>query len=426
MMTETVYRKKRILVLGMRTWGQFGNYLAATRLAHVLRDSLPEADVDLREAESFLPSLASIGAQIRDLTLESPDATTRSRRYLHLMETLKQRFPQGFELGDPDALAFSDELEALAGHLRGHRPDIVIGTKGVISRLSISALRMAGHRAQVVNHVTNEGLLRLAIHRVPGAMNFVGFDSARAYAEEELGYPADNLCVVGPLIAEHQLKDFLLTADGEPASTAWRDGDAASGSAKVIVFSNRGGQEYIDLLRHLALHHPQIDLVFVSYDDEALSQLASQVSGCPAHWSFRSRLAQDEYFGYIHGAARASRSVLISKTGPNTTLEAAFFGIPVLSVDSGLPMEAWVPNLIRTHGLGRSCANINELISTFDCWVTEDELPSIKRNALIFAANHLDQAKVIDRIADKLRTLLLAPAPTSEKNGRVVDADAPI
>lgn len=423
-MIEAIVQKKRILVLGMRTWGQFGNYLAATRLAHVLRDSMPETDVDLREAESFLPSLASIGAQIRDLTLESPDAAERSRRYLQLMEALKQRFPQGFEQDDPNALAFSDELEALAAHLREQRPDIVIGTKGVISRLLISALRMAGHRAHVVNHVTNEGLLRLPIHRVPDAMNFVGFDSARAYAEEQLGYPADSLRVVGPLIAEHQLKDFLLVADGEPARTPWRDAGDTSGNAKLIIFSNRGGQEYIELLRHLARHHARIDLVFVSYDDEALSQLASQLSECPAHWSYRSRLAQDEYFGYIHGAARAARSLLISKTGPNTTLEAAFFGIPVLSVDSGLPMEAWVPDLILEHGLGRSCRNMNELIATFDHWMTEDKLPSIKRNAMTFAENHLDQKKVIDRIAGELRALLDAPASAHEKNGVTIGVKA--
>lgn len=416
MLTATDVRKKRILVLGMRTWGQFGNYLAATRLAHVVRASVPEVEVELREAESFLPSLASVGAQIRTLTLESPDALTRSERYLQLMDTLKKHYPEGFELGEPTALAFSDELEVLAGYFREQRPDIVIGTKGVISRLVISALRLAGHTAQVVNHVTNEGLLRLAIHRAPTATNFVGFDSARVYALEQLGYPGDNVRVVGPLIAEHELKDFLLSADSGTVKPLWCDDDGTSGRTKVIIFSNRGGQEYIELIRHLAVHHPQIDLVFVSYDDEALSRLASQLPECPAHWSYRSRLAQDEYFGYIHGASRAPRSVLISKTGPNTTLEAAFFGIPVLSVDSGLPMEAWVPSLIRKHGLGHSCGNMNELVSTFDRWVAEDTLPSIKESAQSFARSHLEQTKVIGRIAENLRALLNAQPPHAAEN----------
>ncbi|MFD0385575.1 hypothetical protein ACFQ2B_34505 [Streptomyces stramineus] len=76
--------------------GEFGNYLAATRFSRVLRGAV-DAEVTLLEAEPILPWLGEAGAEIRTISLESPDATARTRRYMALMARLQERFPAGFE-----------------------------------------------------------------------------------------------------------------------------------------------------------------------------------------------------------------------------------------------------------------------------------------------------------------------------------------
>lgn len=396
----------RIQVLGMRTWGEFGNILAATRLARVIEAQHPDCVVELYEAEEFFPRFEEIGAEIRALTVESPDAATRARRYLALMSRLAAEFPQGFEAGDPRALTFVSALESLAGHFRRTRPDVVVGTKGVISRVAQSALRLAGHPARMANFVTNQGLLTLEIHRAVHALNLVGFPAARDYLVGGLGFAPERVRVVGPMIAAHELKEFLVGPDDARSGdeSAWGGDDERPA---IIVFSNRGGDEYLALVRHLAVRHPGVDLVFVSYNDRGLLAAAAAVPERPARWRFHNRLSQPEYFAYIHGAARSRNGLLISKAGPNTTLEASWFGIPVLSLRSGLPMEDWVGGLIREHGVGRCCAEMGELVATLDAWLADGSvLPALKANALTFAAGALDQAAVARNVGEAIGALL--------------------
>ncbi|MYR62026.1 Moenomycin biosynthesis protein MoeGT1, partial [Streptomyces sp. SID625] len=70
-----------IQVLSPRTWGEFGNYLAATRFSRALRTAV-EAETVLLEAEPILPWLGEAGAEIRTISLTSPDAATRTERYM--------------------------------------------------------------------------------------------------------------------------------------------------------------------------------------------------------------------------------------------------------------------------------------------------------------------------------------------------------
>src|SRR5262245_44335227 len=134
----------RIQVLSPRTWGEFGNYLAATRLARVLADRV-DAEVTLLEAERILPWLGEVGAQIRDITVTSPDAATRTDRYLAMTERLVARFPRDAEAG-PGA-GDRPDLAALVAHLVESTPDVVVATKGFLARLCLAAGRAAARRA---------------------------------------------------------------------------------------------------------------------------------------------------------------------------------------------------------------------------------------------------------------------------------------
>ncbi|MCD7443021.1 Moenomycin biosynthesis protein MoeGT1 [Streptomyces lincolnensis] len=394
----------RIQVLSPRTWGEFGNYLAATRFSRVLRGAV-DADVALLEAEPILPWLGEAGAEIRTISLESPTAAVRTERYMGLMARLQERFPTDFET-DP-APAQSAELAPLVAHLRETAPDVVVGTKGFVARLCVAAVRLAGLPTRVVSHVTNPGLLQLPLHRSPHPdLTLVGFAHAKERLVEAAGADPDRVRVVGPLVAQHDLRDFMTDESAAPAAGPW-GGDTDSGRPRLIVFCNRGGDVYLELVHHIAAHHPDTDLVFVGYDDPDLARRAAAGAERLAHWRFHSRLTQAQYFDYIDRASRSPYGLLVSKAGPNTTLEAAYFGIPVLMLESGLPMESWVPGLIHEHNLGRACAAPEDLFRTVDDWLARPSAIEVHKKAAIgFAESVLDQEAVARRIGDAVRPLL--------------------
>ncbi|MDX3852341.1 Moenomycin biosynthesis protein MoeGT1 [Streptomyces sp. AK02-01A] len=398
---------ERVHVLSPKTWGEFGNFLAATRFSRALRGAL-DVEVTLLEAETFLPWLGDIGAQIRTISLESPDTATRTERYLALMSRLQQRFPKGFET-DPGP-EHASALTGLVKHLRETGPELVVGTKGFVARLCVAASRLAGVRTAVAHHLTNPGLLDLPLHRSPHPdLTLVGFPWAKDRLVAEEGADPDRIRTVGPLVAQHDLSDFMTDGSGPRTSEPWGERTGGENRPKVIVFCNRGGETYLRVLEHIARHHPATDLVFVGYDDPALARrAAAAASGARlGDWRFHSRLTQAEYFDYISQASKSPHGLLISKAGPNTTLEAAYFGIPVLMLESGLPMESWVPGLIRDHRLGAACASPEELLSAVDDWLGHPAtIERHQRAALSFADTVLDQEAVVRRIGAAVRTLL--------------------
>ncbi|MFF1486018.1 Moenomycin biosynthesis protein MoeGT1 [Streptomyces sp. NPDC058319] len=398
-----------IQVLSPRTWGEFGNYLAATRFSRALRTAV-EAETVLLEAEPILPWLGEAGAEIRTISLTSPDAATRTERYMGLMGRLQERFPAGFEAAPTPAQRTA--LAPLTAHLARTAPDVLVGTKGFVARLCVAAVRLSGVRTRVVSHVTNPGLLQLPLHRSPYPdLTLVGFDWARDRLLADCGGDPARVRVIGPLVAQHDLRDFMTAGSAREADgpeEPW-GGDDDPDRPRLIVFCNRGGDTYLDLVRHIADTHPDTDLVFVGYDDPGLAHRAAAGAARLAHWRFHSRLTQTQYFDYIDRAARSPHGLLISKAGPNTTLEAAYFGIPVLMLESGLPMERWVPGLIHEHGLGRACAGPEELLGTVDDWLARPAaIETHKKAAVSFAESVLDQDAVTARIGDAVRPLLEA------------------
>ncbi|MFI9202959.1 Moenomycin biosynthesis protein MoeGT1 [Streptomyces sp. NPDC053048] len=413
----------RIHVISPRTWGEFGNYLAATRFARVLEEHL-DAEVSLWEAESMLPWVGDIGARIRDITLTSPTPATRTERYLALMDELAKDWPRDVEVAPLAGTERERRLEGMAGHFRKHAPDLVVGTKGFISRLCVAAVRLAGGRVPpVVHQVTNPGLLELPLHRTRHPdLTLVGFDWARTRLIADEGADPRRVRTVGPLVARHDLKGFLTepvpphraparpAADEPAAEPAVEWGDpAAPERPRLIVFSNRGGEDYLRIVARLAERDADIDLVFVGYGDVETTRRAAALArgGNARRWRFHQRLTQPEYFEYIARAARSPHAFLVSKAGPATTLEAAWFGIPVLMLESGLPMESWVPHLIRDEGLGQCHRSVDDLVAGLAAWLEDPSaIAACKARATAYAGRALDQSATAARIARAVRDVL--------------------
>jgi hypothetical protein len=413
--------EQRAEILAMRSWGEFGNFLAAQRLAKVLAPGLPGVRLEVGTAEEFFPRLGAAGVEIREITVGSPTPQVRTRRYMAMVERLEAHYPPGFEASAASP-ALQEELAPLAEHFRATRPALVIGTKGINSRLALAALRQAGHAAPVLNYVTNPGLLEISIHRSPHVLNVVPTERARARLLAEPGFAAERIVVAGPLIAEHELKGFLVREGGDGgAREPW---GADERRPKLIVFCNRGGPEYLALVRHLAARHGGVDLVFISYNHTALTRAAAEVAAEAGHhhWRFHDSLRQAEYFEYVERASRSAHALLITKSGPNSVLEAAFFGIPVLALESGLPMEAWVGPMIEEEGLGRCCATMDEVVGVLDGWIADGAVVAEhKASARAFAARALDQEAIAGRLRRAVSGILggeagaLAGAGTAEE-----------
>ena len=402
----------QVSIYAMRTWGELGNLLIARTLKGAI-ESQPGFAVRLFEAEDFCPSLGRTGEEIRRLSQRTVgDPAARRTGYLGLIADLEERFPAGFEVEEPPSPAVLEETAALGGHLAATRPDLVIGTKGIISRLCLSAARRAGCAAPVVNFVSNHGLLELGIHRsVHLPLNLVQFEEARQKLLDRHGYLPERVEGVGQLIAHHELSGFVASQEGAAALDLLDPDDTET--PVVVVFCNRGGMAYLELLRLLADRHPEVPVLFIAYNDPELlaAARALQEERRLRRWALVHRLSQEAYFRIIGELGGSRHALLISKAGPNTVMEVLSFGLIPLVLGSGLPMEEWVPEWLRRRGLGLAAADMPGLAAALDGLLQDRErLGRLKRSVLAFREESIAPLRTAEAIARSLERLLAAYA----------------
>ena len=381
-----------IQIIAMRSWGELGNLLAARTLAAALRGNVA-GEVAVLEAESFVPRFAEIGERIESLIARAERPSDVRRDYLALMDSLEREFPTGFEADGDLGLGefFDSAVTEFMRHFQETRPTVVCGTKGVISRLCMAALRRADHPASVINFVTNEGLLSFPIHRSTDfECTLVQLERTRRCAIELWGYPEERVHTVGRLIA---------TDLTHPARTV-----APARGTRVLVFSNRGGAAYHRLLEHLAVYHSEVSVMVIALRQPLLVETARRLANERRlrHWHEKTTLDQHEYLGVLQWLASSEYSLLVAKSGPNTTLEAARFGIPVALLDSGLPMESWVADLVAHEAFGVVCDDAESWLNSVDGALSNpSRLMAWRSQAQRFAQEAMNEVTARERIAER-------------------------
>jgi UDP-N-acetylglucosamine:LPS N-acetylglucosamine transferase len=396
----------RIEIVAMKTWGELGNLLAAKTLAAVLRDGIEGSIVTVIEAETLFPRFRQIGMQIEQIVRSEDTPALIRRNYRRLFSSLTKVFYSGFEvdldLGEP----LSSEIDGLVSYFRRREPDVIIGTKGLITRLCLAAANRLESKFEIVNFITNQGLLTLEVHQSKFlSHNLVQFERARTYLINRLGFSPHSIEVVGRPIAAPEVTHFLERFGDSSCSLP----EAGPETPRILVFSNRGGTAYMQLLNHIAEHHPSIPLVFIGYNEPqavaAAGALAEQYG--LRSWRIFERLGHGDYIRYLHWLSSSQYPLLISKTGPNAMLEAAYFGIPQLLLDSGLPMESWVSPFLLERSIGRGFESVKSLLGVLDSWLSHPcELAIRRKNAFEFAKREMDQTDTRVRIVNAIRKRL--------------------
>lgn len=390
----------KLLILSMRTWGEMGNWLSGHALAEALACEMPSWQVEQLATDHLVPRLAEAGAQIRRLTKQHTQPRPRFIAYTQLMERLTSEYPPGFEEASSIPADLSADLQILSNTITASEPDIVIGTKGIICRLALAATE---RRLPVVNYVTNHGHFRFAVHSCPSASrHLVRLDAARDFLVDQCGYAQDSVDLVGYLVNASARSGISRESSALPAPV----------SPYFVVTSNRGGAEYLEVLRHLTAHRRHPCGLFLGLNDPQLCREATTIidrEGLADRWSVLEKLEQHDLMGMMARRERLGPVALVTKASPNSIMEAVYMGVPLFLFRSGLPIEDWSCDLVTANGFGRVEEDAHALCLHIDKELAMDPaLAGFSQRELAFAAETLNQAAIRRRIAEALADVQLS------------------
>jgi hypothetical protein len=391
---------KRVLVVSMTTWGERGNWLSGRSLGATLQACWPDAQVDVVAAEELMPLFGEVGKRIKAATIETSDPEERFAGYSRILRSLEPLFPAGFE-DDPERYpSAAAELQTLAQRLRENPPDLLLGTKGIICRALIGALRLAGLERPVINYVTNHGHFQFAVHRVPGAaLHLTRLPEGREYLIENCGWAPESIRVVGYLVAAQQLLQRGEVPKVDEGTTP---------HISVIIVSNRGGDEYVTVLERLVPFRDAIDVTFIALMDERLCSAANQVlrEHGITRWRVADQLTQTELFHLMAQARAKGVCCLVCKASPNSIFEAVYFGLPMFLFRTGLPMEEWGADMVVSERIGWVAADVDDLTPPLlDSLSDISKLQPVIERQRAFAAQYLDQKLTIERLRDAVESV---------------------
>lgn len=348
-----------ILIISMSTWGELGNWLSGKTLSDMLQTDIPDAQITQIKAESVYQHFASIGLQIKSATLAATDPEARQLAYCGILEKYENHF---------ESLQTLD-LSELKATLSLLNPDVVIGTKGVICRICIEALRQLHRSTPVVNYVTNHGHFRFKIHHcVAARLHLVRFPESKDYLLEHTTFDSTTVLPVG----------YLLNTSNIDLNNAPLASNPTASSQKVfkpsvVVMSNRGGVEYLKLLEHFLLNFPHVKVAFLSIKDEELYNAALKLvrdyqnTNC----NILRDLNHQEFLELLVQYKEHGPTIYVSKASPNAIFEAVYLKMPMLLVRSGLPMEDWAAEKVLKEGLGLVYDSISDVINSINLMVND-------------------------------------------------------
>jgi hypothetical protein len=385
-----------VQVFCCKTWGQLGNYVAANRLATLLRTERPTWHVTVHAGEDYVPGLGAFGKQLRDLNAKDEQADI-AQRYDELLGRIRAGMPQEAEL-DRSFLSNQPDVDPLVRWFLHSKPDLVIGVKGIITRWCIAAINKGRLPIPILNYLTNPGLLSLDVHRVAGAAGWLlPFDLTLA-GMGGLVPSAAPAEIVGPLFARYlriDAEESIITFSPEPERPA------------VVLLCNRTSPGiYLKCLARALSHPANPKCLFVApgnpelvIEARELLQKTNSV-GSLAIESLQHIAFQDT----VKAVGAHPHSFLVTKTGPNTMLEACSAGLPLLLHPSSLPMELWVEDFAKRKGIGRIGVG-NETLSILEDWLEDPQVVRTSKSAceeLASIIEHFDPRHTIPIACERL------------------------
>ncbi len=391
----------RIMIVCARTWGQLGNFIAANKLGAALEESLPDAEIIIQPFEEYCRFFAQSGERIRAIYSSGETPAERNALYAQFLGEIGRRFGPRFEF-DPAVTVEGVDLKSIAERISARNCDVVFGLKGLISRICWTAInRHALKKPPVINYVTNDGLLTLdAHHSHAPILHMVQTQYGRRRLQDTLRQaPGAQVDVVGPLV-----KNRVRPALPRPAKQAPKP--------SVGVLVNRGGQEYASLLQRLSDMGDLIkaELIFVASEDLS-RQAKALATERNLDWTIDDALPHELYQQRLAALAEKPASLMVCKTAPNTVFEALSFGLPVVGLQSGLPMEDWIGTLIDQEKVGMSTTDVATAGDYIKTWAASlDEAEALRRRVTEFSNTFFNYHRTRSVIADRLtETALLSP-----------------
>jgi hypothetical protein len=363
--------------------------VAAETLAHLLQSSRSKPAVTLLAAEDYLDGFEDIGRQMQNIAASVSTPNHVRKAYVDLLRDVTKNYPP---IGEPRSARAALHLEPLADVLSTLSPDLVISTKGALVSIAHQACNMASLRVKNAHFVTNPGLLTLSIHNTIADYYLTTLPISRDMLIS-IGVEPSRIRAIGPLRSSGMIADSAPTV---PVGD-WQF-DASRGT--IIIYSNNDQDRYLQLIQSLA-DAATHNVVFIANGRAEIVAEADRIlsrTGVPFLCS--DVLSKAVYESVLRRASNWTTSnFVISKSGPNTFLDAVDLGLPVLLHKSGLPMEDWLGSYVGTHKLGRVCNRFDDLQKVLDHWLVNPELvSSFASNARHFSANLPNRHEVSARI----------------------------
>jgi hypothetical protein len=340
---------RKVAVLAMKTWGEFGNFRAGELVKVILeREGI---DVELVAGESLVPLLAIAGEQMKAVADMAAPYSLKAARYDQILANIASHLK--YEANAPGKAISRDGLTAL---MSGLNPDTIICMKGVLAKILCLDGVVGGRH--VLNFITNHGLAEIEIHREPRVTHTI---------------------VPLPMTKETLIRELRL--DGNSISVCslyegWRVSKAEPNNSPqpcVAILCNKGGEEYLNILREAIDHPANAMVIMIVVGDEAMLDQCRRLAGrAGTRVRLYSGLPKEDYRAILASLKRYKRALLVSKTGPNTVAEAINAELPMLLHRSWLPMEAWVEDFVHERRAGK-VVDLMQVASHLSTWLSETQ-----------------------------------------------------
>lgn len=361
----------------MTTWGELGNWLSGRTLANTLNRSLGDVKITQIKAESVFPKFAEIGSQISNLSKTANNPEERFQRYSDLLN----KEADYFDDIDNDLLCEFNKV------ISNVKPDIIIGTKGVICRVVIKALALENSKIPVLNYVTNHGHFQFKIHQCYDVdRHIVRFEDSKQYLIENTKFSPEKIIPIGYLLNTYE--------GAEKTVKKVKSQTLLEKEISIIILSNRGGNQYLQIFEHIISKFPSTEIVFVTLNNK--EQFDSATNMVSFHNNKKAKVRKEldhkEFLTLLSSWKKKGPTYFISKASPNAVFEAVYINLPLMLLRSGLPMEDWAVETIKDNELGVVYDSANELIENFDQYMHHPvKAQRIIEDQIIFKQDYLNQ-----------------------------------